>query len=119
MTMGEAMEEAEIRRLVREFIRESIVVAKAAGYAIKDSYLDTALEYLSRGGNHKPSILIDIENIRMTENETHCGQIFRMAEKLGIEVPVIQTTYYFLKNLERTVMLNSYVSRGTIEKAVS
>ncbi len=117
MTMGEAMEDAEMLRLITEFIRESIVVAKAAGYALGESYLKTALDYLSRGGNHKPSILVDIENGRMTENEAHCGQLFRMAEKLGIEAPVIQTTYYFVKNLERTVILNSYVSRGTIREA--
>lgn len=116
MTMGEAMEEAEMLRLVREFVRESIEVAEASGYALGESWLDTAIDYLSKGGNHKPSILVDIEKGRMTENEAHCGQLFRRAEELGIQVPVIQTTYYFMKNLERTVILNSYVSRSAKEE---
>ena len=93
------------------------MVAQAIGYDIGSDYLEYALEYLSGGGDHKPSMLVDIEQKRLTENEYHAGKMFRYAEQYGVDVPVIQTVYYLLKNLERGVILGAYVSEGMKPKA--
>lgn len=116
LTMRDVMMEAELVRMVREITRESISVGQAMGYDIKNDYLDYALDYLSAGGDHKPSMLVDIEQKRITENENHAGKMFDYAEKHEMDVPVIQTVYYLLKNLERGVILDAYVSEGMKSK---
>lgn len=100
-TMRQCMQEKVSQKMVREILREGIAVAQAMDLAIPTSYLDEAMNYLSHGGGHKPSILVDIENHRETENEYHCGKIFHYASKYGIEVPVNQTLYYLLQCLEK------------------
>jgi len=117
LTMREVMEEAELVRMVRQITRESISIGVAMGLKLEEGYLDTALEYLFKGGDHKPSMLVDIEQRRVTENEYHAGKLFMHAERHGLDVPVIQTVYYLLKNLERGVILDSYVSEGMRARA--
>lgn len=109
LTMKEAMEEQEISKMIKEIVREAIKVGLALGYDIGD-YYEPAIAYMAQGGNHKPSILVDIEKQRPTENEFHCGKLFKYAEEKGIDVPVTQTTYYLIKNLERSIMLEGYVA---------
>jgi 2-dehydropantoate 2-reductase len=113
LTMRQAMDDPEIVRMVNEILRESLFVAEAIGFPGLDrSYQEEALAYLSQGGDHKPSMLVDVEAGRITENEFHAGAIFRYAQKHGIDVPVIQTLYYLTKNLEKAVVLNRYVPEG-------
>jgi 2-dehydropantoate 2-reductase len=113
LTMRQAMSDPEIVRMVTEIVHESLMVAEAIKFPTLDrSYQEAALAYLRQGGDHKPSMLVDIEAERATENEFHAGAIFRYAQQYGIDVPVIQTLYYLTKNLEKSVVLNRYVSRG-------
>lgn len=116
LTMRQAMSDPEIARMVTEIIRESLVVAEAIKFPTLDhTYQEPALAYLRQGGDHKPSMLVDIEASRATENEFHAGAIFRYAQQYGIDVPVIQTLYYLTKNLEKAVVLNRYVVGGMRE----
>lgn len=108
MTMSQVMTEPELLRMVKQIVRESIMVGEGLGYNLT-GFFDFALKYLASGGNHKPSMAVDIENRRVTENEFHCGQLFRYAEELKIEVPVIQTVYYLVKNLERSLIMESFI----------
>jgi 2-dehydropantoate 2-reductase len=117
MTMSEVMHEPELLAIVRQIGREAILVAKAIGIDVGDDYLETAVAYLAKGGNHKPSMLLDIERRRPTENEHHLGALFCYAASRGLDVPVIQTNYYLLKNLEKTMILDTYVT-GAIKEAI-
>ncbi len=99
-TMGEVMDDPELNRMVGALVREGIAVAQGLGLSIEDSYYDEAMSYLSGGGNHKPSILVDIENGRTTENEYLCGKIFHHGHRLGINTDVTQTVYYLINSLE-------------------
>lgn len=113
LTMRQAMEDPEIARMVTEIVRESLQVAEALRFPTLDHrYQDEALAYLRKGGDHKPSMLVDIEGQRNTENEFHAGAVFRYAQQHGIDVPVVQTLYYLTKNLEKAVVLNRYVTQG-------
>jgi 2-dehydropantoate 2-reductase len=103
MTMSDVMSEPELYRMMAQIVREGIDIGQALGLEVDEAYHDQAMAYLSKGGNHKPSILLDIERCRPTENEYHCGKMFRWAEALNIEAPVTQSIYYLLKNLERSL----------------
>lgn len=103
MTMQEVMEEPGLYNIAASLVREGIAVAQGLGLDIGDNYFDEAMEYLSRGGSHKPSILMDIEEGKRTENEYHCGNLLRNAKYVGVEVPVASTIYCLIKALEKTV----------------
>jgi 2-dehydropantoate 2-reductase len=100
MRMKEAMEHPEISWMIKEIIREAITVAQAMNLGIPTEYFDEAVAYLAKGGNHKPSMLMDIERKQKTENEYHCGRIHALAKEFGVKVPVIQTIYYLIRRLE-------------------
>jgi len=102
-TMKKVMDSPELSSLVREVINEAIKVGKVQGLNIEEDFEKSAINYLSKGGDHKPSMLIDIEKRQKTENEFHCGQILRMATINGIETPTIHTLYYLLSAIEKNL----------------
>ncbi len=103
MTMSEVMDEPGLYSMAASLVREGIEVGQALGLDIEWEFLNEAMDYLAKGGNHKPSILMDIEEGKRTENEYHCGNLMRYAKDLGIEVSVVDTIYCLLKALEKTV----------------
>lgn len=103
MTMQEVMEEPGLCSITKSLVQEGIEVAQGLGLDVGDEFFDEALEYLSGGGSHKPSILMDIEEGKRTENEYHCGTLLRIAKQVSIETPVASTIYCLLKALEKTV----------------
>ena len=52
-----------------------------------------AAHYKDKEGDAKASMLIDIENGRMTEIETLHGKVCQLATQLGVDVPVNQLIY--------------------------
>ena len=100
MRMKEAMEHPEISWVIKEIIREAITVAQAMDLGISTEYFDEAVAYLAKGGNHKPSMLMDIENKQKTENEYHCGKIYNLGREYDVKVPVTRTIYYLIRRLE-------------------
>ncbi len=101
-TMSNVMNREYMRGMVAQIVSEGIRIAQAMNINIKDDFLDDALRYLENGGNHKPSILIDIENNKVTENEYMCGRLTRYAEQYGVEVTLIPIIYNLIKTTETT-----------------
>lgn len=89
-----------MKDMVAQVVTEGIRIAQAMNIPINDDFLDHALSYLEKGGNHKPSILIDIENNKTTENEYLCGKLTRYAEEYGVEVTLIPIIYHLIKTTE-------------------
>jgi len=63
-------------------------VAKADGYDFGAEAVANFTSYLEKGGAHKPSMLIDVENKRPTEVDFMSGAITRYGEKYKIPTPV-------------------------------
>ncbi len=99
-TMKEAMEFRPTRGLAVEILAEGIKVAEADGYDLGDDALSEYTQYLEKGGAHKPSMLIDVENRRPTEVDFMSGAIARYGEKYKIPTPVNSTFSGVLKALE-------------------
>ncbi|MEK6706885.1 MAG: 2-dehydropantoate 2-reductase [Bdellovibrionota bacterium] len=100
MTMKAVLDRPFLKRIVEEIVREGISIAKVRKIAIGAGFFNEAMSYLSSGGDHKPSMLVDIENRRRTENDYHCGKLVQYAENSGMRVPVTETVYGFLKSIE-------------------
>ncbi len=99
-TMKEAMEFKHTRDLAVRILEEGLEAAGADGYDFGEDALNRFTVYLEKGGAHKPSMLIDVENKRPTEVDFMSGAIARYGEKYGVSTPVNSTFTGLLKTME-------------------
>jgi len=99
-TMKGAMEFEHSRDLAVRILEEGLEVSKANGYDFGPEALDQYTSYLEKGGAHKPSMLIDVENKRPTEVDFMSGAIARYGKMYGIPTPVNSTFTNLLKAVE-------------------
>ncbi len=101
LTMRAAVESPEIEAVIRSLVLEGIELAKASSLNLSSAFTEEAMTYLRDAGDHKPSMALDIEYGRPTENEDHCGALTRLGKRLGVATPVTQAMYFLMKDLER------------------
>jgi len=99
-TMKEAMKFEFSRDLAVRVLEEGLAVAKADGYEFGEDALEKFTSYLEKGEAHKPSMLVDVENKRMTEVDFLSGAIVGYGERYGIPTPVNGVLTGLLKSLE-------------------
>ncbi|UCG45191.1 MAG: 2-dehydropantoate 2-reductase [Candidatus Bathyarchaeota archaeon] len=99
-TMKEAMELKSSRNVAIRILEEGLRVAEADGYAYGEDALEKFASYLMKGGAHKPSMLVDIENRRKTEVDFLSGAIVNQGKKLGTDAPTNWAVTQLLKTLE-------------------
>lgn len=87
--MGCVMGQPEARAMVEDMLREGIAIGAADGIELGPDFLAYAMDYLDQGGEHRPSILVDVEKGKFTENEFHCGELARLARRHGVPAPTI------------------------------
>ncbi|MFQ6128878.1 MAG: ketopantoate reductase family protein [Thermoplasmata archaeon] len=103
-TMRQAMDLAETYDIVQNLVREGIAVAEAAGYKYADDFFEFCMDYLRKGGHHKPSTLIDVECKRPTEIDFLNGKIVEYGKKHNIETPYNSAVVNLLKAKESLYM---------------
>jgi len=100
MTMAEVMACRETYQLVEAILGECLRVAQARGYKFGEGFLDDALGYLSRGGDHRPSMVTDLMHGRPTEIDFLNGKIVSHGLRLGVPVPINSALTAMMKALE-------------------
>jgi len=103
-TMKEAMEYEFSRDLTVSVLAEGLAVAKADGYDFGADALTRFTSYLEKGGAHKPSMLVDVENKRRTEVDFMSGAIVSYGKRYGIQTPVNDVLTKLLKSSEDTYL---------------
>jgi 2-dehydropantoate 2-reductase len=101
VTMADVMANVGTRELVESLTKESIEVAKAAGYDYGKGFFDECIGFLLNAGHHKPSMLIDIENGNPTEIDYINGKIAFHGNRLNIPVPFNTTMTALVKAKEQ------------------
>jgi 2-dehydropantoate 2-reductase len=99
-TMKGAMEFGFSRDVAVKVLEEGLTVAKADGYDFGEDALDRFTDYLEKGGAHKPSMLVDVENRRRIEVDFLSGAIMDYGERYRVETPVNMALTRLLKALE-------------------
>ncbi|MHA2225012.1 MAG: ketopantoate reductase family protein [Candidatus Hodarchaeales archaeon] len=99
-TMKEAMDLNETYNLASKIIKEGIAVTSAIGVSFDPDFHDICMGYLSKGGHHKPSMLIDIEHKRLTEITYLNGKIVELGKQHNIPVPFNEATVAYMHALE-------------------
>lgn len=101
LTMKDVMDYKPLRAMVENLIHEGIKVAESTGIQFRDNFFDFCVSYLSKGGYHKPSMLLDIEAGGRTEIDFINGKIVEYGEKQGIDVPYNKMITAIVRGLEQ------------------
>ena len=99
-TMSQAMGDPIIFQLVDSLIKEGVNVARANEINVGWDFYPHAIQYLGKAGNHKPSMLMDIETNRRTEIDFINGKIIEYGKRTGIKTPYNNTIRSLVKAIE-------------------
>jgi len=102
-TLIEIVQCPETRALAAAIMTEVDAVARKLGIDMGVS-VEQRLEGAEKVGEHKTSMLQDIEAGKPTELEAIVGAIIELGEKLGVELPNTKSVYACVKLLEAQAM---------------
>lgn len=100
LTMSRAMNDPIVFQIVDALVKECLKVSRANEISIGWDYYPHAMEYMRSAGDHKPSMLMDIEANRRTEIDFMNGKFVEYGEQAGIETPYNRTLWALVKGLE-------------------
>ena len=106
LTMAQAMTDPIVFGIVDALIKECAKVARANEIDLGWDFYPHAIEYMRNAGNHKPSMLMDIENKRRTEIDFINGKFVEYGQQAGIETPYNNSLKSLVKGLESAIEHN-------------
>jgi len=96
--MGELIENKKLFEEYKKCVLESIDVARKLHINLPETiYEDIMKLTVNTNPESKSSLLVDIENGRRTEIATLNGTLVRLADEIGIDVPVNRSIYLSIK----------------------
>jgi len=100
LTMAQVINDPIIFQIVDALIKEGVNVARANEISVGWHFYPYSIEYMKKAGDHKPSMLIDIEMKRRTEVDYINGKIIDYGDRAGLETPYNRTIRALVKALE-------------------
>jgi len=100
LTMSQAMNDPIVFQIVNSLVKECVKIARANEINVGWDYYPGAMTYMGNAGDHKPSMLMDIENGRRTEIDFINGKFVEYGERAGMETPYNNTLRSLVKGLE-------------------
>lgn len=100
LTMSRAMNDPIVFQIVDALVKECINVARANEISLGWDFYPHAMEYMRNAGDHKPSMLMDIEAKRRTEIDFINGKFVLYGEQTGVPTPYNNTLRALVKGLE-------------------
>jgi len=99
-TLAQMTRDPDVCKLVREIMCEAAAVAARLGLDLPVS-IDQRIAGAAKVGEHKTSMLQDLEAARPLELEAVVGAIVELGERLGVPMPHTRTVYGCAKLLSR------------------
>jgi 2-dehydropantoate 2-reductase len=100
LTMAQAMGDPIVFNIVDALFKECVKVARANEIMLGWEFYPKGIDYMGHAGNHKPSMLMDIEKKRRTEIDFINGKFVKYGRQAGIETPYNTTLMSLVKGLE-------------------
>ncbi len=100
LTMSRAMTDPIVFETVDALVKECINVARANEINLGWDYYIHAMEYMRSAGDHKPSMLMDIEANRRTEVDFINAKFVQYGERVGMPTPYNKALWTLIKGLE-------------------
>lgn len=96
---------SDLQQICISAMEEFLQVAEAEHVSLDKKDVQDVIEYyVSYNGSKKTSMLMDVLNERKTENDYLAGMLLKLAERHGLNLPVIQTLYCLMEAKERVYM---------------
>jgi 2-dehydropantoate 2-reductase len=100
MNIQEMVQFPPTAHLIELLLQESVAVAAAYGFDYGPGFVEMVRDFNQHAGPHRPSMLVDLENRRKTENAFLVRRIAEYAEQKGIPAPVHRTMANIIDALE-------------------
>jgi 2-dehydropantoate 2-reductase len=100
-TLGDIATSPLVATVVRAAMEEVDAVARRLGIEVRVS-LDQRIKGAARLGDHKTSMLQDLEAGRPMEIDALTGSVVELGDRLGVPVPHLRTLYSSVKLLGKT-----------------
>jgi 2-dehydropantoate 2-reductase len=100
LTMAQAMNDPIVFQIVDALIKECVQVARANEINLGWDFYPYAITYMKGAGDHKPSMLVDIEMKRRTEIDFMNGKFVEYGERVDMKTPYNRTLRALVKALE-------------------
>ena len=100
LTMSRVMNDPIVYQIVDALAKECIQVARANEIDLGWDFYTYAMDYMRNAGDHKPSMLMDIEANRRTEIDFINGKFVEYGNRTGTQTPYNQTLSALVKGLE-------------------
>jgi 2-dehydropantoate 2-reductase len=100
MNMQEMVNFPPTAQLIELLLLESVAVADAYGFDYGPGFIEAVRDFNQHAGPHRPSMLVDLENGRKTENAFLIRRIAEYAEQKGISAPLHRTMANLIDALE-------------------
>jgi 2-dehydropantoate 2-reductase len=101
-TLGEMLGDGGMRELVTTLMLEVAAVARAAGVELEVG-VERRLKGAARAGDHRTSMLQDVEARRRLEVGPLTGSVVELGTQLGVATPALSTVYKLTRQLDRSV----------------
>jgi 2-dehydropantoate 2-reductase len=101
-TLGEMLSESRTRELLRTLMLEVAAVAAAAGVQLEVG-VERRLQGAAGAGDHRTSMLQDVQAGRHLEVEALVGSVVELAAQLGVTTPALGTVYDLTRQLDRSL----------------
>ena len=100
LTIAQAVNDPILFQTVDAVLKECIKVGRGNEILLGWDYYPYCTEYVRTAGDHKPSMLIDVENNRRTEIDLINGKFVEYGVQAGIETPYNKMLTALVKGLE-------------------
>lgn len=107
LTMAEAMNDPDTVELIEQIISEAVDVADNEKIHFPDDFIRKCMRYLKKGGDHFPSLALDIINNRETEIDYFNGKIVEYGRKHYVRTSL---------NLSFTNMVKAMTNKNIISR---
>ncbi|VEN74829.1 2-dehydropantoate 2-reductase [Candidatus Desulfarcum epimagneticum] len=103
LPMARAMGDPIVFQIVDSLLKECVAIARANEIDLGWDYYERAVEYMKNAGNHKPSMLMDIEAERRTEIDFINKKFVEYGRRANVDAPFNLTLMSLVKGLESSV----------------
>jgi 2-dehydropantoate 2-reductase len=100
-TLGQMLEDRETRGLLVELMGEVAAVAEAKGVRLEVG-IERRLEGAAQAGEHRTSMLQDVEAGRPLEVGALLGSVVELGRQLGVPTPALDIVYRLARQLGRS-----------------
>jgi 2-dehydropantoate 2-reductase len=97
---GQILDLEITRNLLQAAVEEAMSVTRAQGIQVDEDTVEHVFQVAKATGANRSSMGQDVDNKRLTEIDAINGAVVRIAEKLGLKVPVNLTLTALVKTLQ-------------------